>query len=352
MKPDMLEGEMNLAPGFPIPPNSDYKTYHTYIDEVLPPESPYLYGLHPNAEIGFLTQTSDNLFRTVLEMQPRDAGAGGGGGQTREEKVKQVLDEVLEKLPDEFNVQEMMARVEDRTPYTVVAFQECERMNILTSEIKRSLKELDLGLKGELTITADMEELGNALFLDDVPESWTRRAYPSMSGLAAWFVDLLLRIKELESWTSDFCLPNVVWLSGFFNPQSFLTAIEQSMARKNEWPLDKMALQVDVTKKNKEDFNSPPREGAYVHGLFMEGARWDTQTGMIAESRLKELTPGMPVMFIRAIPVDKQETKNVYECPVYKTRQRGPTYVWNFFLKTKESPAKWTLAGVALLLSA
>lgn len=109
---------------------------------------------------------------------------------------------------------------------------------------------------------------------------------------------------------------------------------------------------MDVTKKNKEDFNSPPREGAYVHGLFMEGARWDTQTGMIAESRLKELTPGMPVMFIRAIPVDKQDTKNVYECPVYKTRQRGPTYVWNFFLKTKESPAKWSLAGVALLLSA
>ena len=62
-------------------------------------------------------------------------------------QVKQVLDEILEKLPDEFNVQEMMARVEDRTPYTVVAFQECERMNILTSEIKRSLKELDLGLK-------------------------------------------------------------------------------------------------------------------------------------------------------------------------------------------------------------
>lgn len=91
-----------------------------------------------------------------------------------------------------------------------------------------------------------MEELGNSLYLDDVPESWTRRAYPSMSGLAAWFVDLLLRIKELESWTSDFCLPNVVWLSGFFNPQSFLTAIEQSMARKNEWPLDKMALQVNA----------------------------------------------------------------------------------------------------------
>ena len=58
-----------------------------------------------------------------------------------------MLDEILEKLPDEFNVPEMMARVEDRSPYTVVAFQECERMNMLTSEMKTSLKMLDLGLK-------------------------------------------------------------------------------------------------------------------------------------------------------------------------------------------------------------
>ena len=54
---------------------------------------------------------------------------------------------MLEKLPEEFNVPEMMARAEERTPYIVVAFQECERMNGLTSEIRRSLKELDLGLK-------------------------------------------------------------------------------------------------------------------------------------------------------------------------------------------------------------
>ena len=46
--------------------------------------------------------------------------------------------------------------------------QECERMNILTKEMRRSLKELDLGLKGELTITNDMEDLGNSLFFDQV----------------------------------------------------------------------------------------------------------------------------------------------------------------------------------------
>lgn len=45
----------------------------------------------------------------------------------------------------------------------------------------------------------------------------------------------------------------------------------QTMARKNEWPLDKMCLTVDVTKKTKEDYGHPPREGAYLHGLHMEG---------------------------------------------------------------------------------
>ena len=85
-----LDGELYLAPGFLLPPNNDYVGYHLYLDENLPPESPNLYGLHPNAEIGFLTSTSDNLFRTILELQPRDAGGSGGSGQTREEKVKQV----------------------------------------------------------------------------------------------------------------------------------------------------------------------------------------------------------------------------------------------------------------------
>ena len=44
--------------------------------------------------------------------------------------------EIMNKVP-----------LEERTPYVVVAFQECERMNMLTVEIRRSLKELDLGLK-------------------------------------------------------------------------------------------------------------------------------------------------------------------------------------------------------------
>ena len=145
-------------------------------------------------------------------------------------------------------------------------------------------------------------------------------------------------------------MPASVWLGGLFNPQSFLTAVMQQMSRKNEWPLDKMCLQCDVTKKTKEDVSSPPREGAYVSGLFMEGARWDIQAGSVAESKLKELMPAMPIVLIKAVPVDRRDMKNVYDCPVYKTKDRGPTYVWNFFLKTKDKASKWTLGGVALIL--
>ena len=66
--------------------------------------------------------------------------------------------------------------------------------------------------------------------------------------------------------------------------------------------------------------------------------------GSIAESQLKELYPTMPVMYIKAITQDKQETRNLYECPVYKT------YIWTYNLRTKERPSKWVLAGVSLLL--
>jgi len=206
------------------------------------------------------------------------------------------------------------------------------------------------GKKGELTITPEMEGLQEALFFDSIPHGWTKRAYPSMYSLGQWYSDLILRIKELDSWTADFVLPPAVWLGGLFNPQSFLTAIMQTTARKNEWPLDKMCIMVEVTKKTKDDLGGAPREGAYTCGLYMEGARWDMQNGHIAESNLKELTPLMPVIFIRAVPVDRKETKNIYDCPLYKTKSRGPSFVWTFGLKTKGKPAKWVLGGVALLL--
>lgn len=54
----------------------------------------------------------------------------------------------------------------------------------------------------------------------------------------------------------------------------------------------------------------------------------------------------MPVVFIKAVPADRVETKNVYECPVYKTRVRGPTYVWTFNLPGPQK--KFLISGVTI----
>lgn len=41
----------------PDPSKLDYEGYRKYIEEKLPPEVPQVFGMHPNAEIGYLTAT-------------------------------------------------------------------------------------------------------------------------------------------------------------------------------------------------------------------------------------------------------------------------------------------------------
>lgn len=83
-----FEGDLVLCPGFPAPPDLDYSGYHRYVDDRLPTESPALFRLHPNAEIEFMTATSESLFKTLLELQPRDSTTAEGAAECTEEKVK------------------------------------------------------------------------------------------------------------------------------------------------------------------------------------------------------------------------------------------------------------------------
>ena len=88
------------------------------------------------------------LCRELLGLQPRQgAGISGGAVLSKDDRVKQILDEILEKLPDEFPLVEICSRLEEKTPFMVVIVQECERVNGLLIEAKRSLRELDKGLK-------------------------------------------------------------------------------------------------------------------------------------------------------------------------------------------------------------
>lgn len=47
---------------------------------------------------------------------------------------------------------------------------------------------------------------------------------------------------------------------------------------------------------------------------------------------------------------DAKEDKSLYQCPCYKTEDRGNDYVFTAQLKTRFPPRKWILSGAALIL--
>uniref|UniRef100_A0A7S2NI24 Dynein heavy chain n=1 Tax=Haptolina brevifila TaxID=156173 RepID=A0A7S2NI24_9EUKA len=354
---EILEG-CSFFPGFQSPGTTNYKGYIEYIEDSLDRETPIAYGLHPNAEINFMTQQATTLFEDVSNLSPKGS-SGGEGGMTLSEKVKLTLDDILERLPDLFPMLEIMERIDDVTPYTGVFLQECERMNALLFEMRRSLIELDMGLKGDLSITEPMEKLMDALGSIKTPMSWEKLAWASRDSLSGWLTNLLLRQNQLSNWTGDLVQPKVTWVSGLFNAQAFVNAVKQVTSRKNDWALNKLVTTVDVTKKmTPEEVEGTARDGAYVNGLFIEGARWDMQAGVLEDSFMKELYPKMPVIQMRAILAEKEDLRGVYVCPVYKQTERatpgtatpGTGFVFAMQLKTKQPASKWTMAGVAMLL--
>merc|ERR1711988_1583097 len=198
----------------------------------------------------------------------------------------------------------------------------------------------------------DMETLQRSLTMDRVPPKWSGISWPSRRTLTPWLFDMQQRLEQLVEWTGNpIEIPMVTWLSGLITPQSFLTAICQVTAQKNQLELDKLLIQTDVTKKmTTDELDSHSRDGAYIHGLQMQGARWDLQAGHIDQSKPKEMFCPVPCMNCRAVSADKLEKNNVYSCPTYKTTQRGPTYVFNAQLKTKSPAARWVMAGVGLIM--
>lgn len=105
-------------------------------------------------------------------------------------------------------------------------------MNNLINEILRSLGECELAFKGELTMTDKMEALIDSIFMDRVPESWAKLAFPSTRGLGSWLDNLKHRLDQLNLWKEEPTqIPKVVFLNRLFNPNSFLTAIQQVYSR-------------------------------------------------------------------------------------------------------------------------
>jgi len=160
-----------------------------------------------------------------------------------------------------------------------------------------------------------------------------------------------MRVAQLNEWASNPSeVPKVTWLPGLINPQSFLTAIKQQTAQRTGQELDKLAVQTDVTRKSVAEVEAVVKEGFFISGLYLQGARFDLASGMIEKSRPREMYCEMPVILAKSVPSERLEEKGVFFCPVYKTEQRGPTFVFMAQIRTKSPSARWVMAGVALIM--
>ena len=74
--------------------------YRNLIEGMPNVDSPQVFGLHSNADITYQTNTATMCLETILNIQPKESG--GGGGESREQVVYRQAQEFLDKLPPDY----------------------------------------------------------------------------------------------------------------------------------------------------------------------------------------------------------------------------------------------------------
>ena len=156
-----------------------------------------------------------------------------GAGVSREDQIGEAATNMLKQLPKLYDVEgiAMLYPTDYYESMNTVLVQEAERYNNLLDVLHKTLFALPKALKGLVVLSAELEAMATSVFDQKVPDMWTKRAYPSLKPLNAWFKDLIQRLDFLQNWV-DHGVPATFWISGFFFPQGFLTACLQNYARK------------------------------------------------------------------------------------------------------------------------
>jgi dynein heavy chain len=346
----MFQASFNFYKGYNIPVLKTVTDYLNNIDEMPLNDTPEIFGMHPNADITYQSKTAKELLDTILSIQPKDSS--GGGGETRESVVSRQAADMLEKLPPGYIPHEVKSRLQKMgilAPMNIFLRQEIDRMQRVIVTVRTTLLDLQLAIDGTIIMSENLRATLDAIYDAKVPAMWHKISWDS-STIGFWYTELLERDTQFRTWVFG-GRPNVFWMTGFFNPQGFLTAMRQEVTRAHKgWALDSVVLHNDITKMSKDEIKIPPDEGVFVYGLFLEGAGWDRKNSKLQESANKVLFVSLPVVHIYAINNIGPKDPKLYQCPVYKKPRRTDlTYITTLLMKTAINPDHWILRGVALL---
>ncbi|KAM3960300.1 LOW QUALITY PROTEIN: dynein heavy chain at 89D [Aphomia sociella] len=337
-----------------IPPEGEREEYIEFIDTLPLANTPEVFGLHPNAEIGYFSQAVREMWGHLIELQPQTSE--GGGAMSREDFIDTIAVDVLSKLPQLYEIWRVRKQFEmNITPTLVVLLQELERFNRLISRMRSTLSLLRKALAGEIGMDAVLDNVSYSLFNGQLPHVWRQLAPATCKGLGGWMDHFIARTKQYTDWAT-IEEPVVIWLSGLHIPESYLIAHIQIACRLYTWPLDRSTQFTRVTKWiSPDDIEERPGTGCYVRGLYLEGARWDLEDGCLRRSHPKVLVTELPIMYIIPIEFHKLKLQNTLRTPVYTTSQRrnamGVGLVFESDLWTAEHCSHWILQGVCLIMN-
>ncbi|XP_036352277.2 dynein axonemal heavy chain 10 [Ochotona princeps] len=336
-------------------PTGDIKEKFVEAIEALPlANTPEVFGLHPNAEIGYYTQAARDMWGHLLELQPQTGESSTG--VSRDDYIDSVAKDIEHKMPKVFDLDQVRKQLGfGISPTSVVLLQELERFNKLAVRMARSLAELQRALAGEVGMSSELDDVARSLFIGHIPSIWRKLAPDTLKSLGNWMVYFLRRFSQYTSWVTE-GEPGVMWLSGLHIPESYLTALVQATCRKNGWPLDRSTLFTQVTKfQDAEEVNERAGQGCFVSGLYLEGADWDTEAGCLIKSKPKVLVVELPILKIIPIEAHRLKLQNTFRTPVYTTSMRrnamGVGLVFEADLFTTRHISHWVLQGVCLTLN-
>lgn len=95
-------------------------------------------------------------------------------------------------------------------------------------------------------------------------------------------------------------------------------------------------------------------------GLYLEGARWNSTTHLLDDSKPKQLYTELPMIWFLPKKNRRRPETGIYNCPVYKVLSRAGTlsttghstnFVMYLELPSKEKEEIWINAGVAAFLA-
>lgn len=235
--------------------------------------------------------------------------------------------------------------------------QEIARFNILLSIVRSSLDNLRKAIEGTVVMSMDLEAMFNSFIDAKVPHIWMKDAYPCLKPLASWMKDLILRIEFISDWLYK-GPPNTYWIPSFFFPQGFMTASLQTYARKNATAIDTLAFRTNVMPWTVSDVHAKPEIGVYIHGLYMQGARFDDRKKCVDDSMIGKPIVEFPVLWLEPIMEEELKIDKAFHCPLYKTSIRAgelsttghsTNFVMYLHLNCEKDADYWVRRGAALL---